>query len=266
MKKIARILTAAVAVAGSVMGLAPAAQAAPGNTVLLGDSYFANTTLNQIIDAKRSGARKCIHGKFRVATELQRLTGAHVDDYSCNGKELYLGREPLEARLDQAIRDGKLNRNTRNVPIMVGANDTYRTLDPINNQAAARSYDRLANKIKRVAPNARIQFVSYPHLTNDRAGLCLIRPNGLPPIEAPFPIVKEAERQLWRQANDAAKRNGGVFVDLHRSTHGHDTCQPGGKAWVAGVFDNQTPRYNLTLHMSHDGVTNAAKQIGAALK
>lgn len=266
MKKFARILTAAVAVAGSVMGLAPAAQAAPGNTVLLGDSYFANTTLNQIIDAKLGNARGCIQGKFRVATELQRLTGARVDDYSCNGKELYLGREPLEARLDQAIRDGKLNRNTRNVPIMVGANDTYRTLDPINNQAAARSYDRLAKKIKRAAPNARIQFVSYPHLTNDRAGLCLIRLNGLQPIQAPFPIVKEAERQLWRQANDAAKRHGGVFVDLHRSTRGHDTCQPGGKAWVAGVIDTQTPHYNLTLHMSHDGVTNAAKQIGAALK
>lgn len=49
MKKFARILTAAVAVAGSVMGLAPAAQAAPGNTVLLGDSYFANTTLNRLL-------------------------------------------------------------------------------------------------------------------------------------------------------------------------------------------------------------------------
>lgn len=157
MKKFARILTAAVAVAGSVMGLAPAAQAAPGNTVLLGDSYFANTTLNQIIDAKLGNARGCIQGKFRVATELQRLTGARVDDYSCNGKELYLGREPLEARLDQAIRDGKLNRNTRNVPIMVGANDTYRTLDPINNQAAARSYDRLAKKNQ-----ARCSERSYP--------------------------------------------------------------------------------------------------------
>lgn len=266
MKKFARILTASVAAAGAVMGVAPAAQAAPGNTVLLGDSYFANTSFQQLFEARTKGGPKCIQGSFRVATELSRLTGARVDDYSCNGKELYLGREPLEARLDQAIRDGKLNRNTRNVPIMVGANDTYRTTAPIDNRAAARSYDRIAAKIKRVAPGARIQFVSYPHLTDERAGLCLIRPNGLPPIEAPFPIVKEAERQLWRQSHDAAQRNGGVFVDLHRTTRGHDTCQPGGKAWVAGVLDNQTPRYNLTMHMSHTGVTNAAKQIGAALQ
>lgn len=44
MKKFARVLTAVVAAAGAVMGVAPAAQAAPGNTVLLGDSYFANTS------------------------------------------------------------------------------------------------------------------------------------------------------------------------------------------------------------------------------
>ena len=266
MKKIARMLTATVAMASAVMGVAPAVHAAPGNTVLFGDSYFANTSIRQLVDTRLHGGPQCIQGQFRVATELTRLTGVHVDDYSCNGKELYLGGSPMESRVDQAIRDGKLNRGTRNVPIMVGANDTYRTFKPIDNAAAARSYDRIVAKIKRVAPGARIQFVSYPHLTNDRAGLCLIRANGLPPFEAPFPIVKEAERQLWRQSHDVAQRHGGVFVDLHPSTRGHDTCQPGGKAWVAGFLDNQTPRYNLTLHMAHPGVTNAAQQIGRALQ
>lgn len=92
MKKIARILTATVAIAGAVMGVAPAAQAAPGNTVLLGDSYFANTSFKQLFEARTKGGPKCIQGNFRVATELQRLTGARVDDYSCNGKELYRAR------------------------------------------------------------------------------------------------------------------------------------------------------------------------------
>lgn len=265
MKKLARVMTAAVAAVGAVLSVAPAAQAAPGNTVLIGDSYFANTSFQQLIDTRLHGGPRCIQGSFRVATELQRLTGGNVADYSCNGKELYLGREPIEARVDDAIRDGQLNGATRNVPIMVGANDTYRTLDPIDNAAAARSYDRLVSKIKSAAPNARIQFVSYPTITNDRAGLCLIRLNGLPPIEAPFPIVRVAEDQLWSQARDAAARNHETFVDLRNQTRGHDMCQPGGGAWVAGVLDNQTPGYNLTVHMSNQGVTNAAQQIANTL-
>ncbi|RAV34333.1 SGNH/GDSL hydrolase family protein [Corynebacterium heidelbergense] len=268
MKKFSRILTAVVATAttaATTFAAAPAAQAARGNTVLFGDSYFANTSIAQLIDTRLNGGPQCIRGDYRVATEISAQSGGtQVDDYSCNGTQLYLPGYTLENEIDQAIADGKLNGNTLNVPIMIGANDTYRTPAPIDNVAAALSYDRAFDKIKKAAPAARVIFTSYPSITNDRAGLCAIRINGLPPTELPFPIVQEAERQLFEQSRTAAERHAGagaVFLDLRNQTKGHDTCAPGGEAWVAGVLDNQTPQYNLTMHMAHPGVRNAAQQI-----
>lgn len=265
-KSLTRALVAVVMGCAAVMGGTSVAGAAPGNTVLLGDSYFANTSFPQLIDARLNNGPRCIKGDFRVATELSRLTGARVADYSCNGTQLYVPGFQLENLVDQAIAEGALNRDTRNVPIMIGANDTYRNgLAPIDNGAAAAAYDRVVAKIRAAAPNARLQFTSYPSLTNERGGLCAIRINGLPPTEMPFGVVRDIEGQLWEQSRSAAARHGGTFIDLRNQTAAHNTCAPGAEAWVAGLIDNSTPQYNLTFHMAHPGVTNAAEQIARTL-
>lgn len=176
---------------------------------------------------------------------------------------LYGEGNVIDAHIDEAVRAGALNPGTAFVPVMIGANDGLASNGAIDPGAAAQGFDRVAQRVRAAAPNARLLFVSYPSITNDRGNTCPLRLNGLPPTELPVGSIGATENLLWELARDGAARNGAEFLDLRAQTRGHDMCQPGGQAWVAGVVDTQTPQYNLMVHLSGDGVRNAAEQIAA---
>ena len=262
---VAAALTVGAATVAAVTGVTPAAQADDhGGIVMLGDSYFANTTLPQVVGALTGlGEQGCVKGEYRPATEVGRITGAPVQDFSCNGTRLYGEGNVIDAHIDEAVRAGALNPGTAFMPVMIGANDGLASNGAIDPGAAAQGFDRVAQRVRAAAPNARLLFVSYPSITNDRGNTCPLRLNGLPPTELPVGSIGATENLLWELARDGAARNGAEFLDLRAQTRGHDMCQPGGQAWVAGVVDTQTPQYNLMVHLSGDGVRNAAEQIAA---
>ena len=88
----AKLIAALVAVFRFV-ALAPAAQAAPTNIVLFGDSLIANPAFN-IAEVMQGPGKvtpnvategRCPRGAKRIASELQAQTGIKVEDFACTG-------------------------------------------------------------------------------------------------------------------------------------------------------------------------------------
>ncbi|MEL4163713.1 GDSL-type esterase/lipase family protein, partial [Corynebacterium bovis] len=204
---VAAALTVGAATVAAVTGVTPAAQADDhGGIVMLGDSYFANTTLPQVVGALTGlGEQGCVKGEYRPATEVARITGAPVQDFSCNGTRLYGEGNVIDAHIDEAVRAGALNPGTAFVPVMIGANDGLASNGAIDPGAAAQGFDRVAQRVRAAAPNARLLFVSYPSITNDRGNTCPLRLNGLPPTELPVGSIGATENLLW----GARPRRGG---------------------------------------------------------
>ena len=268
MKKLVRRILASTTAAATLMGasvlVGPAADASTNNAVLLGDSYFANTTLGQIVDARLTG-KNCVHGSYRVATVLQQQHNIPVDDWSCNGATIDGNSNSLITQAEGAARAGDLNASTRVVTLLAGMNDVRLSRRLPNGPALSSAYDRTIATIRRAAPNARIVIMNYPHIAAPTGVVCPVRLWGFAPLPLNLPIVPDTERILTDIARDSAARNGVEFLNMQSSTAGHDMCRIDQGAWVAGVLDNQSAPYNLTLHLTAPGTQNMSNQIARYL-
>ncbi|WP_459612852.1 GDSL-type esterase/lipase family protein [Corynebacterium urogenitale] len=272
--KFVAVLTALFTMAG----LAPAAQAAPSNVVLIGDSIMANPYFDFADKIQGPGKVSrlapfdggCPKGSKRIAVSLQNQIGRPVDDFACNGAVVY-SRESVEKRLstlvDRALRSGKLTRSTTNVVLQVGINDTLKGLDLYENQKRnyVNSAKRQVARIRAAAPNAKISFAGYPAIAGEYGMSCWVHFNGVsfPPVPV-FPI-----RNMLNAVHDwqrsAARATGASFIDIERPTWNHGTCAPRNQRWIAGLIDNDTKPYNMTAHLTHEGSDKVAGIIARAL-
>lgn len=278
--RIPRLAYAAAILSMIISTITPghAAQAeTPGNTVLFGDSIFANPTYDQINDpigqmnpyTGKTGAgtpspQGCPQGARTVATELQRITGKHTINYGCPGTSAASPstRFSFQSQVDHAISNGDVSRAST-VVIMIGINDGVRhfynpnsVIPKIRHEVAAK-----INDIKRANPHVHVATVAYPSFSAENGAVCPVRVNplnkrtGVPLDVFAFKSIEEsADYALYKAAQDT----GSQFYNTRGATRHNNMCAPNSIRWMAGTVETQNP-HNFAGHLTHAGVTGVAQ-------
>lgn len=271
-------LAAAVCAAFAALTLtAVPASAAGGQTLLLGDSVFANPTyaqvgstlpqtfpsINDTVSQPGSPSPQgCPQGAKTVATELQRMTGSRVVNYACSGTAAASPstRFSFQAQVDHAISTGTV-AGSRNIVIMVGLNDTRKGANPWTvGPALTAAVTREVNKIKRANPHAIITLSSYPALSGRFGQLCPVRTipgNGTPGIPLEWFYIHTAEDTAGSSLYKASRNTGTRFYNLQGLTYNNGMCAPNGSRWIAGSVEN-IKFHNYANHLTHQGVAGVA--------
>lgn len=265
MKNIKTKITAGLIALTTSLTMAHTANADQGKEmVTFGDSFTANGGAPGNRGAKSPynpaiNIHPCFNDKRNWAHQTANNLNHSIADYSCNGTSYW-----VDAYVNDAVRSGNIGRNTKEVVFMYGGlqPDTY--VDALANATLPNipkgsNYRRLLgsqfNKIRQVAPNARITMVNYTPMTvNDT--LCAINDgNKVTPI--PFPGTTLAEDEFNREIGRAAHDLGANFINLHDQAKTHDPCQPDtSQRWAVAV---QTPTAPSVMPMhptdvGHDGM------------
>lgn len=267
---LAGILTIAIAT--------PVASAQTGGAsyVAFGDSIAANPTWAEQFD--KSNGQPCRYGKDSYP---EKLAGDFPSFYnaSCSGTKITVldgEQKPLSETFDYSINQaqdhGALGSNTRVVTITIGANDPWPQAMGYGYKASSMSIDpkdyanRIRSRIDRIkslAPNARILLVGYPEFVDDDNRLCLVNHDGgSSALQLPVddPTLKKYFRSLNQAITGAANQLGAEYVDIATAFRGHNTCAAGADRWVTTLVDN--PGVNLLpMHVSSAGVQAQAQVI-----
>ncbi|HEX7718154.1 MAG TPA: SGNH/GDSL hydrolase family protein [Marmoricola sp.] len=244
----------ALVVAGC--GRGPSRQEAPRTGaayVALGDSYTAGAGILPTTD--RPCGRSRVNYPSLVAKALKVSTFA---DRSCNGAttaQLQEDQTYAYTRLNDPQLDA-VGPSTTLVTIGLGLNDDALSmglllvcLTPLGRpptdkcqsyldtplttveaqmKVAADHVQAAVEKVRELAPRARIVVVGYPRLVPD-SGSC---PDRLPVPDAQVERMRVGMAYLdqsWAAAADAA---GATYVDMYSASEGHDICSA--DPWVAG--------------------------------
>ena len=271
--RIRTVLATLAATAVAAVTLPMAAQAAPGNTVVFGDSLPANPTVGDWLTAKgapipggRTNDLNC-GTDFLFSNAVGAANATPVADYTCAGASFRTGGMRIIDQVNRAIETRALDGGTREVVILAGANDTYPYIlndrMPMpqiqeNLRVAARA---AIHRVKQVAPNAKVKIAGYPTISGPNGEVCLINTGG---VGVPTPAVnlREIEDRLDQGLAQAAGDAGAQFVSLKGATAGHGTCDADN--WVVGVVDDNIGTYNLFVHMTNHGVQVAGDHVGRA--
>ncbi|MCG7439467.1 GDSL-type esterase/lipase family protein [Corynebacterium freneyi] len=271
--RIRSVLATLAATAVAAVTLPMAAQAAPGNTVVFGDSLPANPTVGDWLTAKGApipGGRVNEMGcgtDFLFSNAVGAANGKPVADYTCAGSSFRTGGIPISEQINRATATGALDRGTREVVILAGANDTYpyilndrMPMPHIQENLRVAARDAI-NQIKHVAPQAKVKIAGYPTVSGPNGEVCLINTGG---VGVPTPAVnlREIEDRLDAGLAQAAGDTGVQFVSLKDATAGHGTCDADN--WVVGVIDDSIGDYNLFVHMTNHGVQTVGDHVGRA--
>lgn len=271
-RRIAGLAAAAVATVAALSGTllsAPESQAAPGNTVVLGDSVVANPDLYNYFAGKGlplpdpvlSGSGCGTDNRFSNA--YASASGKKVDNFTCAGASYRTGGMRVTTQADKARAAGKLNGSTGEVVIWAGTNDTYPYV--LNDQLPVPkiesnlrgSVQRTVAHVKKLAPNANVKVLGMPHITNGAGQVCPI--NLIPGVQVPSFLIqiKDIEWALERSVRDGATAAGGQFVSLKPASRGHEMCA--NDRWIVGLVDTTSQRRNLPLHMTDTGLRVAGR-------
>ncbi len=114
------------------------------------------------------------------------------------------------------------------------------------------------DRIKRAAPNARIQIVGYPTIGSGDS-YCLIHVGPQSLDRTYLPTVRQWEdKAQWMQV-DLARATGTQFVDMKPHTRNNGMCAPANQRMWAGLIDFTAGPGNLPLHVNargHEHVAN----------
>lgn len=259
---------AAALVTFSPLALPTAGAEPAGNIVVLGDSYIANpdmtwnmlqtSAMSQLIPKDVPYRQGCVGSPDNFATHLANETGRPVDDWSCAGQT----SRTLERRVEDAIAAGDIRPDTHAVTFGVGANDFgfIGALDRLSRgqfdaEAMGREMNenivRAVDRIRAIAPEARIQLIGLPSVVDEGGNLCAINiipndpgllPNGLPIGSG----MEDAIELLQRSAAEAARID---FIDMRSVSRQNSTCgTPDELRQVAGVIDTTSPSWRFMVH------------------
>lgn len=268
MRKTARKIAAAAIALVACLSTAQPAHASQGRAmVTFGDSFTANggapgergavSPFNPLFNI-----HPCANDTRNWAHQTANNLRLDIADYSCNGTNYN-----LDIYVNDAIKTGNIGPDTKEVVFMYGGlqPDTY--VDTLAN-AALPNIPKGSNyrgflgfqfdKIRHVAPNARITMVNYvPMTVNDT--VCVVNHRNLVNIVAPLTIpgATLAEDEFNREIGRAANSLGVNFINLHDQAKTHDPCQPDpAQRWAVAVQTPTAPSV-MPLHptdVGHDGM------------
>ena len=271
--RIRTVLATLAATAVAAVTIPMAAQAAPDNTVVFGDSLPANPTVGDWLTAQGApipGGRTNEMGcgtDFLFSDAVGAGSEKPVADYTCAGSSFRTGGIPVMEQVNRAAANGALNGGTDEVVILAGANDVYpyilnegMPMPQIQENLRAAVRDTI-NRVKQAAPGATIKIAGYPTVSGPNGEVCLVNTGG---VGLPTPAVNlnEIEAGLDAGLRQAAGDTGAQFVDLKGITANHGTCDADN--WVVGVIDDSIGDYNLFVHMTNRGVQVVGNHIGRA--
>lgn len=265
MKNLKIKITASLLALTASFSLAQTANASQGQEmVTFGDSFTANGGA----PGNRSSTspfkpflpiHPCFNDKRNWAHQTADNFRYTLADYSCNGTSYQ-----IDAYVNDAIRTGNIGPNTKEVVFMYGGLQPDTHIDALANATLpnipkASNYRGLLrfefDKIRRVAPKARITMVNYlPMTVNDT--LCAFN-DGTRVVPISFPGATTAEAEFNREIGRAARALGANFVNLYDQAKTHDTCQPDpAQRWTVAMKTRTAPSV-MPMHptdVGHDGM------------
>lgn len=267
-KKLAALCAGALlTITGAVN--APVAVAQERNLVAFGDSVLADPPLDTYFAARGSseiqgssgssqgGSVDACPTSYNYAKRTAAKLRLPVADFSCTGATSMSAGKQISSQISQAIASGKLSAATQRVVFTSGFNDTYNNnqLSPAQTRAKFVRYTApQIERIKRAAPNARIQIVGYASITH-QGNLCLV--NGQAPV--PAPNISRWENTAQWMMIDLARATGTQFLDMKVPTRGNSMCAPDNRRMWAGIIDFTAGSGNMPFHLNtrgHEYVAN----------
>lgn len=263
---VAAVLTALAVVAGPV---APQADAQQRNLVIFGDSiianpnapqYFAGGSSNGTLGSSGNPQAGCPQGSHSWGRGAAARLGLTPYDYSCSGTVSVSQGPQFSAQVDRALRTRGLHAGTQRVIISTGFNDTYNNRHLSSGQLQNKFVHAMApqiNRIKAAAPNARIQIVGYPSLTEGN-NVCLFHVGPNVYDRTPFPDANRWQWQAQNMQRALAHTTGVEFLDMKPSTADNHMCAPDHKRMWAGLVDFYSGSGNLPIHVNDRGHNHVA--------
>lgn len=264
-KTLVTVLASILGVAG--LAVAPNAVAAERNLVAFGDSVFADPDAGIYLQDRwtRGSSGTPVGYDCPSSNNFAKRTGAKlglpVRDFSCSGAVSLSPGPQIFSQVDQAINSGALSPATQRVVFTSGFNDTYNNMNLSMQQIRdrfVRTTKPQIDRIKRAAPNARIQIVGYPTIGSGNS-YCLIHVGPQPLDRTHLPMVRDFEnRAQWMQV-DLAGATGTQFVDMKPHTRNNGMCAPANQRMWAGLIDFTAGDGNLPIHINargHEHVAN----------
>ncbi len=249
------LLTAGVAAA--VAGPAAAAPDLPAITtspfVALGDSYSSAAGVTPLFPGAPA---TCSRSKRNFAEIIaNKTTPSSFTDVTCSGartSDFFGAQAPGVAPQLDAV-----TRSTRLVTMTIGGNDEGVFVDSFFGCAAISSTDVLGNPCEQKYGNSfvsKIRNQTYPHLVAALTAVMEKAPNatvvivGYPRIlpltgeltcypSVPIsmgdvPWLNHQQDVMNSVLARAAEQTGAHYIDLSRSSLGHDACKPAYQRWI----------------------------------
>lgn len=275
-RRVVAALTAIVAAVALLAGPGlPQADAQSRNLVIFGDSiianpnafqYFAGGSSNGTLGSSGNPYEGCPQGDHTWGRSAAWKLGLPAWDYSCSGAVSISQGPQFFSQVDQALRTGGLTHATQRVVISTGFNDTYNNRHLSDGQVRGNFVNAMAPQIERIkaaAPNARIQIVGYPSITQGN-NVCLfhVAPNVSDTTYAPF--VNDWQWQAQNMQIDLARATGVEFLDLKPSTRNNHMCAPDHQRMWAGIVDFYGGAGNLPIHVNDRGHEHVGNVIAAS--
>ncbi|KQB86128.1 GDSL-type esterase/lipase family protein [Corynebacterium lowii] len=270
MKKLSSSMKAAALTAASIMALSlgtPAAGAAPvpplssspsaqdnhgHELVVFGDSFTAHAGKNGdrwLEPARAPHIPSCATDKENWPKLIGQQTGKSVADWSCNGT----GRIPvvdLVNYVESAISRGDLGPGTQDVAIMYGGMTPLQWADVPVEAVTPHGVDFTAfrtemraikERIRAVAPNARVTMLSYPEMLSGD----FFCPANMGSAQASYPIPggKLLQETMRDNIRSTAGSIGANFIDVYRPPWGMAcaTRTPRSAGWWVSWMIPRTP-------------------------
>ncbi|NUR88778.1 MAG: SGNH/GDSL hydrolase family protein [Nonomuraea sp.] len=234
----------------SALVAAPAAHAATGDYVALGDSYTAGPGIPSQTDADCGRSDR----NYPTLTAAA-LPAATFTDVSCAGATTANMTGPQGAAPPQL---DALRPDTGLVTLGIGGNDfnvsgviarcvILGKLNPYGSPCKASytlgGFDQLAGRIaatgdkidavlqeiKRRSPAADVLVVGYPVIMPDDGSNCY---STVPIAKGDAPWLRDVEKRLNAMLAARAAANGARYVDTYTGSIGHDLCEPLGVRWM----------------------------------
>ncbi len=257
------------------------ASAAAGTYVALGDSYTSGPL---ITPASATAPAVCLQSAVNYPHLTARALGLSLTDVSCAGasvSDLAQSQYP-----GVAPQFGALSASDSVVTLGIGGNDNEDFItavagcaaidvtDPLNIgapcKAAFGSYfaaniaadgpniGAAVQRIRALAPNARVYVVGYPDIL-PQSGNCWTQ---MPLTSGDVTYLNGVEHDLNTMLGQEAAANGAAFVDTFGPSIGHDLCKPESVRWIEPLVPASSAAF---VHPNAAGEAAMAGMVEAAV-
>lgn len=262
----------------STVPIYPSGPPGPGvDMVTFGDSFTANGGApgNRSVPSPIDWQSNCVTDNQNWASVAANTAGLELADYSCNGTSV---QQPLY--VESAIANGALGPDTQQVVFMYGGLDPRVIGDTIYRTASnggapvvsgyVGALENTAERIRSVAPDARITLTNYPRMTeNDH--FCIGEVGGyvqgssaVPGPNLFVPGASGIEANFNGVIADTANRIGANVVDVYSASAGHSPCAEPDQRWT-NLFQLENPNSVMENHPTDFGHQEIGRLVGSQI-